>query len=74
MCLVIQDSSNYTSFTEPFDLNFGSDAMLVNLTETTRNTLVIIEKMGKPTYVKVRGACGGRRTAALWDHHFLLLN
>lgn len=68
MCLLLQARDNYTTFTGRFNLSLGSGASEeINLDESTRNTLVIIERMAAPKYVEVRVACGALNTTARWD-------
>lgn len=67
ICLLLQGRDNYTSFTEPFQLDLGSSASeLVTLENGTRNTLVIIQEMAAPAYLTVRVACGVTHATALW--------
>lgn len=54
ICLLLRQESNYTTFTESFQLNLGPSAVeMVSLENGTRNTLVIVEETGAPTYAKV---------------------
>lgn len=66
-CLLLQGRDNYTSFTEPFQLDLGSGAPeLVSLENGTRNTLVIIREMAETAYIPVRVACGVTHARVLW--------
>lgn len=59
ICLLLrQESNNYTTFTESFQLNLGPGPLEVSLEDATRNTLIIVEETGALAYVKVCVACG----------------
>lgn len=68
ICLLHQGRDNYTSFTEPFQLNLGHGASeMVSLENGTRNTLVIIQEMAAPTFITVCVASGVTHATALWS-------
>lgn len=69
-CLLLQARDNYTTFTGRFNLSLEPGALEeVGLDPNTRNTLVIIEEMGKPTYVEVCVARGPFNVTALWRNY-----
>lgn len=71
--LLLQARDNYTTFTGRFNLSLEPSAFEINVEESTRNTLVIIEEMGTTTYVDVRVACGALNTTAFWGHALFFL-
>lgn len=74
ICLLLQARDNYTTFTGPFNLGLEPGASEeIAFDPNTRNTLLVIEEMGKPAYVEVRGACGALNTTAFWRNSLFIL-
>lgn len=69
-CVLLQARDSYTTFTGRFNLSLEPGALEeISLDPNTRNTLVIIEEMGKPTYVEVCVARGAFNGTALWRNY-----